>query len=120
MTPEHQQALKRCPLCGKPAHFFEITDVDQRDFGGEGICCETEGCATIGLRFACMEDVKPLLAEQWNRRAGERADVVPLSEEERRSLACLDQLCTPSYYLDRLGPIRNWVIAASQDSKGGK
>ncbi|MDN8612743.1 Lar family restriction alleviation protein [Variovorax ginsengisoli] len=64
-----QGDLAPCPFCGKRAHFFKITDVDQRDFGGEGICCDTEGCATIGLRFSCMEDVKPLLAEQWNNRA---------------------------------------------------
>ena len=61
-------ALLPCPLCNQAAHFFRIDDHDSREFGGEGICCETTGCAQIGLMFPVMEDVKPLLRERWNRR----------------------------------------------------
>lgn len=60
--------LLPCPMCGTVAHFFKIDDIDQKDFGGQGICCQTEGCVQIGLIFACMDDPKPTLAEKWNRR----------------------------------------------------
>lgn len=60
--------LLPCPMCGTAAHFFKIDDIDQKDFGGQGICCQTEGCVQIGLMFACMDDPKPTLAEKWNRR----------------------------------------------------
>jgi hypothetical protein len=61
--------LLPCPCCGSPAHFFKINDDDSRDHGGEGICCgRSDLCLTTGLMFACGEDVKPMLAELWNRR----------------------------------------------------
>ena len=68
-TPTPAEPLKPCPLCGKSAHFFKISDLDSREHGGEGICCETDGCAQVGLMWSLMEDAKPLLAERWNRRA---------------------------------------------------
>lgn len=60
--------LKPCPFCGGAAHFFKITDLDDRNFGGDGICCGS--CpVTTDLMFSLMEDCKPKLAEAWNRRA---------------------------------------------------
>jgi hypothetical protein len=65
--------LLPCPCCGAPAHFFKIDDTDSRDHGGEGICCgRSDLCLTTGLMFACGEDVKPMLAETWNRRAAQQ------------------------------------------------
>lgn len=63
------EALKPCPFCGAPAHFFKITDLNSPEFGGEGICCQTDGCAQMGLMFACGESVKEHLSAAWNRRA---------------------------------------------------
>jgi len=72
--------LLPCPMCGTAAHFFKIDDIDQKDFGGQGICCQTEGCVQIGLMFACMDDPKPTLAEKWNRRAPTQgADARPVA-----------------------------------------
>lgn len=60
--------LKPCPFCGGAAHFFKLTDLDEKNFGGEGICCGS--CPiTTDLMFSLMEDCKPKLAEAWNRRA---------------------------------------------------
>lgn len=61
--------LKPCPFCGEAARFFKIEDKDSRDFGGEGIFCETVGCASVGLMWSLMDDCKPVLAEKWNRRS---------------------------------------------------
>jgi Lar family restriction alleviation protein len=59
--------LRPCPFCGSRAVFGEITEPDDPNFGGVFITCS--GCvATTDLRFPLKEDVKPLLAEQWNRR----------------------------------------------------
>lgn len=67
------QELKPCPCCGSPAHFFKIDDLDSREHGGEGICCQTEGCLTTGLMWSLMDGCKPILAERWNRRASQPA-----------------------------------------------
>lgn len=62
------EQLKPCPFCDGAAHFFKITDLDDKNFGGEGICCGS--CPiTTDLMFSLMEDCKPKLAEAWNRRA---------------------------------------------------
>lgn len=71
--------LLPCPLCGTPAHFFRLDDPDSREFGGQGICCDTYCCAQIGLMFACGDDPKPALAEMWNRRPTAR-DAAPTDE----------------------------------------
>ena len=67
MTQQAREALEPCPFCGGPASFGKIHDDNNRDFGGEFISCDTCEIST-GLRFACGEDVKPLLAETWNPR----------------------------------------------------
>lgn len=62
--------LLPCPFCGSAAKFDEVSGRDHPDFGGHFINCENERCqACVGLRYAGKEDPKPLLAEQWNRRA---------------------------------------------------
>jgi len=78
--------LLPCPMCGTAAHFFKIDDIDQKDFGGQGICCQTEGCVQIGLMFACMDDPKPTLAEKWNRRA-------PTQGADARPVAITNEQC---------------------------
>lgn len=58
--------LLPCPFCGsdKVATKNEHTDLS----GGYYIECSA--ClASTGLRFACGEDPRPMLVEQWNRRA---------------------------------------------------
>lgn len=55
--------LKPCPFCGSKAHF----DIDDENW--EWIECES--CCMQGNRSASlMEDCKPKLAEEWNRRSG--------------------------------------------------
>lgn len=66
------EQLKPCPFCGGAAYFFKIVDEESSDFGGEGIVC-TSCNASTGLRFACGDEVKPKLAETWNRRPDTRA-----------------------------------------------
>lgn len=60
-----------CPFCGGAAVAGEIDEPDHPDFGGHFIECAECGAAT-GLRFACGDDPRPLLAEQWNRRPTRR------------------------------------------------
>jgi len=73
------EQLKPCPFCGGAAHFFKITDLDKKNFGGDGICCGS--CPiTTDLMFSLMEDCKPKLAEAWNRRA-QPAQSVPITSE---------------------------------------
>jgi hypothetical protein len=69
--------LEACPFCGGDAAFLRLDDAEAKDFGGEVVQCLA--ChASTALRFPCMEDVKPLLAEAWNRRAPlTRADNPP-------------------------------------------
>ena len=79
------EQLKPCPFCGGAAHFFKITDLDDKNFGGEGICCGS--CPiTTDLMFSLMEDCKPKLAEAWNRRAQPAQAVPVLTESELRSI----------------------------------
>jgi Lar family restriction alleviation protein len=53
--------LKPCPFCGGAAHF------DHDDNGWNWIECADCGAST-NARVSAMDDCKPLLAEQWNRR----------------------------------------------------
>lgn len=75
-TTNSGEELKPCPLCGSAAHFFHIDDIDSKEFGGHGICCDTYSCAQVGLMFACGDDPKPALAEIWNRRAAASAQTI--------------------------------------------
>src|SRR3546814_14808495 len=55
------------------------------DQGGHFIQCANEACgASTNLRFACGDDPKPLLAEQWNRRT---ENVEALAELDQIALA---------------------------------
>lgn len=63
-------SLDSCKLCGGRAEFGEVTDKDHPDFGGHFIACTNAMCqCCVGLRYASGDDPRPLLAEQWNRRA---------------------------------------------------
>lgn len=60
--------LLPCPFCGGGAMFHVVDDEGSQDHGGHFIACR--GCnASTGLRFACGDDPKPMLVEEWNRRA---------------------------------------------------
>lgn len=62
--------LRPCPFCGGEATFGVIEEDTHPDFGGHFIQCTEARCeASSALRFAHGDDPKPLLAEQWNRRA---------------------------------------------------
>lgn len=68
------EPLKNCPFCGAAAH-FEM-DEDRWEW------VECESCGMQGNRSASlMEDCKPKLAEEWNRRTPQptqaRAGAVP-------------------------------------------
>ncbi|MFM1991302.1 MAG: hypothetical protein RJA99_4259 [Pseudomonadota bacterium] len=58
--------LKPCPFCGGKAFF------DQEDGGGHFVMCDRCSAST-NLRYACGDDPRPLLAEQWNRRTNPTA-----------------------------------------------
>ncbi len=66
--------LLPCPFCGGEAAFVRNEECGDdgephENFGGEWVeCAKCRACTNI--RFPLMESVKPLLAEQWNRRAG--------------------------------------------------
>lgn len=73
-TPDNvgcNEGLGPCPCCGGAARFQQ----EQRpeNAGGWYVECTNRACGiTTQLRFPLMEDVKPLLRETWNRRAGRR------------------------------------------------
>lgn len=69
-TAQDQQShaeLLPCAHCGSDKVALRNQDPDYLS-GGYYIECQKCGAST-GLRFACGEDPKPLLVEQWNRRA---------------------------------------------------
>lgn len=55
------EALKPCPFCGGEAYF------DHDDNGWNWIECGSCGDST-NAKVSAMDDCKPLLLEQWNRR----------------------------------------------------
>ena len=61
--------LKPCPFCGGLAEMDVVRSEagDDPNEGGYFVACIACDCRT-GLRFACGEDPRPLLVEQWNRR----------------------------------------------------
>ena len=70
-TAERRAELLPCPFCGSAAIFRRSKERQNNpNFGAEWIECSNRACGTsTQLRFPCMEDVKPLLAETWNRLA---------------------------------------------------
>lgn len=71
--------LLPCPFCGAAAHF----EMDE----GRWEWVECESCGMQGNRSASlMEDCKPKLAEEWNRRTPQptqaQAGAVPLTDRE--------------------------------------
>ena len=65
--------LLPCPFCGEQAAESEIADdcmPPHPDQGGHFVQCTNNACgASTNLRFAGGDDPRPLLREQWNRRA---------------------------------------------------
>lgn len=75
--------LLPCPFCGAAAHF----EMDE----GRWEWVECESCGMQGNRSASlMEDCKPKLAEEWNRRTPQptqpQAGAVPLTDEQIEAL----------------------------------
>ena len=61
-------AIKPCPCCGWDARFEEVTE-GQQNSGGIYIECTNELCRlSTNLMFPLMDDVRPELAQKWNRR----------------------------------------------------
>jgi Lar family restriction alleviation protein len=86
MTMDHEiddsDRLKPCPFCGGAAEIDQVRSEsgDDPNEGGYFIACLACDAST-GLRFACGEDPRPMLMEQWNRRAVQehgRQEVWPL------------------------------------------
>lgn len=76
------EQLLPCAHCGSPATFMKV-ERESISQGGEYIDCTNKGCgATSVLMFATGEDVKPLLAERWNRRAAALSQRAPISDAE--------------------------------------
>ncbi|WP_371435904.1 Lar family restriction alleviation protein [Polaromonas sp.] len=70
MTTAPTPALLPCPFCGSAK---VETKNEHTDLSG-GYYIECSAClACTGLRYACGEDPRPPLAEQWNRRAEPKA-----------------------------------------------
>ena len=62
MTHHTEADLLPCPFCGEKAHF-------EKDSGGwEWVECESCGIQS-NQSASLMEDCKPKLREEWNRRA---------------------------------------------------
>ncbi len=69
--PKLPEKLKPCPFCKghasyKEAHHDESCECP--DEGGEFISCDSCGASTK-LWFAIKDDVKRILADDWNRRS---------------------------------------------------
>lgn len=59
--------LLPCPFCGNEKN-IAMANEKHNHSGGYFIACPACDAST-GLRYACGEDPRPLLVEQWNRRA---------------------------------------------------
>ena len=75
-----RETLLPCPFCGNDKN-IKITNERHDNSGGYFIDCP-ECHASTGLRFASGDDPRPLLIEQWNRRAAAQPVSVPLTDEK--------------------------------------
>ncbi|MBQ0917504.1 Lar family restriction alleviation protein [Hydrogenophaga aromaticivorans] len=66
--------LLPCPFCGNKANIAMANEKHDHS-GGYFIACPACDAST-GLRYAMGDDPRPLLVEQWNRRAAIEADRV--------------------------------------------
>lgn len=78
---DDSERLKPCPFCGGAATF------DHDDDGWNWIECTACGAST-NARVSAMDDCKPLLLEQWNKRLPQtqQAGPVRLTDEEIKSV----------------------------------
>ncbi len=84
-------SLLPCPFCGSAAHFESDSD------GWHWVECES--CGMQGNRGASlMEDCKPKLAEEWNRRTPQPVVREPLTPSQYNiALGCATDIL-PSRY----------------------
>ena len=86
------RALSPCPFCGGDAMFTVEQRENHPDYGGHSAMCGTCG-AGICYVFACGDDPRPILMEQWNRRAALVSDDgmvrVPIEPTEAMHVAAV-------------------------------
>jgi len=89
-----QKTLKPCPFCGGDDPVFGyVDDPDSPDHGGHFIQCPHQLCgASTGLRYACGDDPRPLLAETWNRRTTPPHPARSVDEVERENVRLREAL----------------------------
>lgn len=78
-----REALRPCPFCDGTAAMRKAHDPDGPNDGGYHVECGKCGAST-NLRFSCGEDARPLLIEQWNRRAA-----LPAQDAAERALRAI-------------------------------
>jgi hypothetical protein len=80
-APPDRESLLPCPCCDGVARFDRVPDdEDDQNSGGEYVECGSCGLTT-SLRFACGDEVRPLLAEAWNRRVAPAHPPQPVDAE---------------------------------------
>jgi Lar family restriction alleviation protein len=79
--------LLPCPFCGNDKNIAMANEKHDHS-GGYFIACP-DCDASTGLRFACGDDPRALLVEQWNRRAATSASALARDEA---SVALTDEL----------------------------
>lgn len=102
--------LSPCPFCGSTAqwHHNDGTATMESTAGAHWIDCRSCGAST-NLRYSLLEDCRPLLAEQWNRRTSSQ----PTSEV----LAAMRN-AAPSFITEE-SALRLWSIAHGIAPAGG-
>ena len=61
--------MKPCPFCFGGAEMVQVRSESGQDPNEGGYFVACLACdASTALRFACADDPRPLLIEQWNRR----------------------------------------------------
>ena len=115
VVPVEATDLLPCPMCTSAAEFHAIPvteDSADENAGGVYVECSNPRCGVCTqLRFPLMEDVRPLLAETWNRRtAAPSAEppVAPLAAAQE-GVSCWRLLTPvgPQAWIDGLPPIRD-------------
>jgi Lar family restriction alleviation protein len=78
---DDSERLKPCPFCGGAATF------DHDDDGWNWIECTACGAST-NARVSAMDDCKPLLLEQWNKRLPQTQQAGPVRLTEADLQEC--------------------------------
>ena len=60
--------LKPCPFCGGEAEFGQCFFTEDNEYAGAEFISCMQCDATTAPVFPCVDDVKRLLMERWNKR----------------------------------------------------